>query len=243
MNVIAGASALALMGALIWSATSRTPDPSALFVRATANPSIGTGLATDVTFANSEATNTTPLGDAILGQFATRFIALAQNGLSTTTAADTAADIVPNIPTAAFAERDIPKDSDTSLARVLQYRNDLRIALAPLLNSTTPELDIYAQWIDTGDEQYLKKLSTIAGDYDAAILAAQKVRTPADAVHYQAGILNAMAQFSMALKALSANAKDPIASVTLLRTYNMAEQQMFIAFNSLAMYAAQKATL
>lgn len=242
MNVIAGVSALALMGALIWSAANRTPDSSSLFVRAASHPSLGAESAIDMAMASSSATSTTPLGDAILGQFATRFIALAQNGLATSTAADTAADIVPSIQTPQFNDSDIPKDSDTSLARVIQYRNDLRIALAPLLNNTTPELDIYAQWIDTGDDTYLKKIASIAGDYDAAVLAAQKVRTPADAVHYQVGILNAMAQFSMSLKALSANAKDPIASVTLLRTYNMAEQQMFTAFNALGIYAAQKAT-
>jgi hypothetical protein len=123
----------------------------------------------------------------------------------------------------------------------LHYRDDMRTALAPLLNNTTPELDIYAQWIQTGDDSYLARLGSIAKDYDAAIANAEKVRVPADAVQYQIGVLDAMTQFAAALRALANNAKDPVASITLLRTYNAAEKQMFTAFNSLALYSAQKA--
>lgn len=242
MNAIAGVSAVALVGVLVWGTYHRSPSDTPVFSRpadtGTTLPESDLSFATDAT-----ATSSTPLGDAILDQFATRFIALSQNGLATTTAADTAADITPTVPVHQFADSDIPVDPDTSIQGVIRYRNDLRIALTPLLNNTSPELDIYARWIDTGDDQYLAKLASIASDYDAAIIAASKVKAPADGVHYQAGILNAMSQFSTALKALSANAKDPIASVTLLRTYNMAEQQMFTAFNSLALYSAQKATL
>lgn len=242
MNVIAGVSALALMGALIWSTLHRSPSQTPIFARAAAGSDttvLGDTAGLDEL---ALATSSTPLGDAILDQFASRYIAISQSGVASTSAAQIAADIVPNMPLKEFAEADIPSDPDTSLQRVLQYRNDLRIALEPLLSDTTPELEIYARWIDTGDAQYLTRLSAIAANYDAAIAAAARIRTPRDAVHYQVGILNAMGHFSAALRALSTNAHDPIASVSLLRTYNMAEQEMFTAFNSLALYAAQKAT-
>lgn len=244
MNAIAAVSALVLFGAIAWTSLERYSGTAPAFVRTATAPadgipaegaSLGLGTSTD-------ATSTTPLGDAVLGQFASRFVALSQNGLATDTAAITAADITPTVQAQTFAPANIPTDPDTSLAGVIRYRNDLRIALAPLLNNTSPELDIYARWIDTGDDQYLNQLRSIAHDYASALSAAQKVHTPTDGVQFQVGILNALSSFGAALGALADNAKDPIASVTLLRTYNMAEQQMFTAFNALALYSAQKAT-
>lgn len=242
MNMIAGVSAVVLVAALAWSSLNRGAPETPIFAHPT-----DTNAATDVGgFAQpsaSGATSSTPLGDAVLSQFAARYQALSASGVASDTAATEAADISPSISTTTYAENSIPTETDTSLAAVIRYRNDLRQALSPLLANTTPELDIYAQWINTGDQQYLDELNAIADSYDAAIAQAKNVKTPIDAVHYQAGILNAMAQFSAALRALANNAKDPIASLTLLRTYNMAEQQMFTAFNSLGVYAAQKSSI
>ncbi len=240
MNVIAGISTLVLFGAIAWSSLARGTGSGPVFARGT--DARATLVSSDPDLSPSTAaTSSTPVGDAVLSQFASRFIALSQSGVASDTAATTAADIVPTLTAKAYTENSIPFDTDTSLARVLHYRSDLRTALAPLLNNTTPELDIYAQWIQTGDDQYLARLRQVADDYDAARSAAEKVRVPVDAVTYQIGILNAMSQFSAALRALADNAKDPVASLTLLRTYNMAEQQMFTAFNTLATYSSQKA--
>lgn len=239
MNIIAGFSAFVLTGAIAWSALYRDTPPAPIFVR-----SADTKTVTDVGGflqpTSTEATSSTSLGDAVLSQFAARYQALSASGVSPDTAATQAADIVPTIVSTTYAERDIPTNPDTSLAAVIRYRSDLREALAPLLANTTPELDVFARWIDTGDQQYLNELNAIADSYDTAIAQAKLVKTPIDAVHYQAGILNAMAQFSAALRALANHARDPIASLTLLRTYNMAEQQMFMAFNSLGIYASGK---
>jgi hypothetical protein len=190
--------------------------------------------------ATSSATSSTPLGDAILAQFFSTYTNLSAQGTSPDEAAEVAADIVPRIASRTFSESSVLTRTDTSLTGVLQYRAELREALAPLLNNTSPELDMYARWIDTGDTTYLEKLGAIAQDYDAAILRVEKVRAPADAVQVHSGILNAMSSFATALRALAHNAQDPVASLTLLRTYNMAEQQMFTAFNTLGLYAAAK---
>ncbi|MEN9413558.1 MAG: hypothetical protein RLZZ342_645 [Candidatus Parcubacteria bacterium] len=238
MNVIAGASFVVLCGALAWTALNREPETAPIFARALES------APTDTDFldigATSSATSSTPLGDAILAQFISNYTNLSAQGALPDQVAETAADIVPHIETRTFSESAILTRTDTSLAGILQYRAELREALTPLLNNTTPELDMYAQWIDTGDTTYLDKLSAIARDYDAAILRVEKVRAPADAVQVHAGILNAMSSFATALRALAHNAQDPVASLTLLRTYNMAEQQMFTAFNTLGLYAAAK---
>lgn len=240
MNVIAGASTLVLFGAIAYSSLARGAENQPVFARSVDASATPASVDVDL-ISRSPATSTTPMGDAVLAQFATRFAALSQSGVEASAAADTAADIVPTLSAKTYSRDSIPFDPDTSLQRVLSYRSDLRTALAPLLNNTTPELDIYAQWIQTGDDRYLAQLRQIADDYDRARDAAEKVRVPADGVGFQIGILDALSQFSAALRSLADNAKDPVASLTLLRTYNMAEQKMFTAFNALAVYSSQKA--
>jgi hypothetical protein len=241
MNVIAGASVLILFATIAWSSLARGEGRQQIFARAPVAADTTTILPIDRIASSTNATSSTPVGDAIASEFTSRFVALSQNGVTASTAGELATDILPSLGTKTHSASDIPTDPDTSLSRVLHYRDDMRTALAPLLNNTTPELDIYAQWIQTGDDSYLATLGSIAKDYDAAIANAEKVRVPADAVQYQIGVLDAMTQFAAALRALANNAKDPVASITLLRTYNAAEKQMFTAFNSLALYSAQKA--
>lgn len=238
MNALAGGSFLVLCGALAWAALREEPSTAPVFARAYTQSAAVQELT--LLASTTEATSTTPLGDAILGQFVTRYTTLAARGTGSEDLARTATDIVPRIPATSHDPALLPADPDTSLARVLTYRSELRDALAPLLNNTEPELDIYAQWIDTGDKKYLDRLDAIANDYEKATAQAKNVRVPADAVHLQAGVLDAMSEFSLALRALARNAEDPIASLTLLRTYNAAEQKMFTAFNALGIYAAQK---
>lgn len=238
MNALAGVSFLVLCVALAWAALREEPSTAPVFARAYTQSTMAQESAPLA--GTTAATSTTPLGDAILGQFVTRYTTLAARGADADDLARTATDIVPRIPATSHDAALIPADPDTSLARVLAYRTALRDALAPLLNNTEPELDIYAQWIDTGDRKHLDRLDAIANDYEKAVAQAKVVRTPADAVHLQAGILDAMSEFSLALRALARNAEDPIASLTLLRTYNAAEQKMFTAFNALGIYAAQK---
>lgn len=189
----------------------------------------------------TSGTTTPPsLGDVIAGQFATRYQALVMSGASPDTAAQSAADIVPNIAHRTFTKSDITIDQDTSLATVLKYRDNMREALAPLLNNTTPEFEIYARYVDTRDVQYLDHLSTIAKDYRVAIEQAQRVHVPQDATAYHIAVLNAMSQFAETLDGLVNNAQDSVASISLLRTYNEAEEDMFASFNALGQYAARK---
>lgn len=241
MNAIAGASFLILCAALVRVALREEPSTAPVFARAYTQSLAAEDIA--LIASTTDATSTTPLGDAILEQFVSRYATLAARGTDVNTIARSATDIVPRVPVSSHDPALIPTDADTSLARVLTYRSELRDALAPLLNNTDPELDIYAQWIDTGDKKHLERLDAIADDYEKAVTQARILRVPADAVHLQAGILDAMSEFSLALRALARNAEDPIASLTLLRTFNAAEEKMFTAFNALGIYAASKTQL
>jgi len=240
MGIVAILALCVLLGSIAWSMT-RTED--AVVIRPYA-PSSATTLNsqndTSAFASTTAATSSTPLGDAILANFTSRYTQLAQNGSSQSDAENTAADIQPTIQHQTYAEAGIKIDHNTSLARVLQYRADMRVALAPLLNNSTPELEIYANYINTGSDIYLSQMKSVAQNYQLAAQNAAQVVVPADAVHYQAGVLNAMEEFSAALTALANNSNDPIASIALLRTYNTAEENMLNSFNSLALYSAAK---
>jgi hypothetical protein len=140
----------------------------------------------------------------------------------------------------AFATTDIKTDPDTSYDRMLTYRSDLRVSLAPLLKNTQPEFQIFAEYVQTNDPQYLTQLEAAAANYRAAASSTAKVVVPIDAITYQVGILNAMEEFAATLDAMAAHATDPIASAILLKNYNQAEQDMLTAFNNLATYEKNK---
>lgn len=140
----------------------------------------------------------------------------------------------------AFSASDIKTDPDTSYDRMLEYRTDLRASLAPLLNNTAPEFQIFAEYVQTNDPQYLAQLQAAAGNYRAAASSTAKVVVPIDAVSYQLGILNAMEEFAATLDAMALHATDPFASAILLKNYDQAEQDMLTSFNALATYEKNK---
>ena len=239
MNTLAALSALALLGALSWSAT----HPQTIRYSAPRAAAIERGRADAQTDALAIAlqASSTPLGDAVLSQFAARYQELASQGDVSSSTAASAADIMPEVSYKTYSTADVATDPDVSLQRVIRYRSDLRLALMPLLNSTTPEFEIYARYVDTRNETHLDRLKAVASDYRVEIAQTLKVKAPRDASARHLAILDAMSRFAATLDALADNAKDPIASVALLRAYNEAERSMFTSFDALGRYAAAKA--
>lgn len=139
-----------------------------------------------------------------------------------------------------FTASDIQTDADTSYDRMLAYRNDLRIALEPLLKNQGYELSIFANYIDTADTKHLEALEDIAGNYRAAITSAASVIVPEDAAEHHVDILNALSRFASTIERMSQHADDAFASVALLRTYNENETTLFTSFNTLAGYYKSK---
>lgn len=148
--------------------------------------------------------------------------------------------IDPGITYKTYATTDIKTDTDSSKERVLSYRADLRVALEPLLKNTDNELDLFAQYVETKDPQYLATLRATIANYQLAIANTEKVIAPADAASYHAAILSALSQFSTTLTAMTENATDPIASAVLLKAYTNAQDNMLASFNAIGGYAAQK---
>ena len=198
--------------------------------------------------ASATATSSDPIsaiGPAVLYQLEGAYQQMQQAGVySTTTAAAAAQSLAPyvtaNVSYPTFSASDVKTDSDTSYARMLTYRNDLRTSLAPLLKNTEPEYEIFAYYVDTKDASYLAKLKNVAQEYRDAATLTSKVTAPEDAVTYQVGIQNAMEEFAGTLDAMAAHADDPFASVALLRSYDQAESDMMTSFNALTSYYKSK---
>jgi len=119
---------------------------------------------------------------------------------------------------------------------MLVYRSDLRIALEPLLENQSYELDIFASYIDTGDKTHLVELQRAAEGYHTAIEKVLQVVAPKNALTYQLDILNALSEFEMVLEKMAMYADDPYAAAALLRTFSGAETNILTSFDALAGY-------
>lgn len=140
----------------------------------------------------------------------------------------------------AVAKSDIKTDPDISYSRMLAYRKDLQIALAPLLLNTEPELGIFNRYVQTRDKYNLKVLGEVAERYHKTVSLLTAVTVPQDALDYHLGITNSLSYFATTLDAMIKNADFPMAALALLRTYNTAEAEVYTSFNSLAGYEKRK---
>jgi hypothetical protein len=199
-------------------------------------------LSEQIAAANSDGI--TPLGASVFSQAIIAYDKAMQTASSTQAALDAVqnfgATVRPPVDYRTYASSDVTTVSDTSKDRVLNYRADLRIALEPLLENKHNELELFAQYVDTKDTQYLKDLRAASANYKRAILNTEKVVAPADAASYQAAILTALSEFAATLDALVENAPDPFASAALLHSYLAAQDNMLASFDLIGKYSANK---
>lgn len=189
--------------------------------------------------------STTPIGSAVLDGLVDKYFSLQQQGLYTPevaakTAEKMAQDLQAPLSFHTYKAEDIQTTSDTSYARMLAYRNDLQLSLAPLLKNTEAEYEVFAYYVSTKDRKNLEKLHAAAENYRTAAQATAHVIPPKDALPPHLAVLNSLEEFAAALDALAANADDPFAAVVLLRTYNQAEADVLTSFASLAKYYREK---
>lgn len=145
-----------------------------------------------------------------------------------------------NVSFTTYKAADLKIESDTSYTRMLTYRNDLRIALEPLLKNSAYELSMFANYVESKDEKYLEELKRTVENYREAIAKTAQVVVPNDALEYHLSILNALSQFSETIDRMAKHADDPFASAALLGTYSGSETNLLSSFNSLALYYKSK---
>lgn len=185
------------------------------------------------------------IGENVMGALVGSYVTLAESGSYTPEeggkiAEDIAASLKASVSYLVYSQIDIKIDTDTSYERMLTYRNDLRIALEPLLKNPGYELGLFATYIESRDARYLEQLKETAINYRLAIENAANVVVPEDAASQHVGILNALSEFGAIVERLSKHADDAFASAALLRTYNDSEANLVVSFDSLASYYKSK---
>ena len=244
--ITAAISLVALVAVAGWQITaSIQARNNATSYVATSGSQAATDEASAANSALASEDGTTPVGTSVIDDLVANYMSLQQQGLYTrevgeATAKKMAADLQAPLSYRQYSQGDIQTTADTSYARMIAYRNDLQISLAPLMKNTEPEYEIFAYYVSTKDKKNLEKLQLAAQNYRAAARATLGVVTPKDAIAHQLGILNAMEEFSAALDALVVSADDPFASVVVLRSYNQAEADVLTSFASLAKYYREK---
>jgi hypothetical protein len=136
--------------------------------------------------------------------------------------------------------KDILPSADVSEKAGIAYQQALHGALSPLRENTIPEFEFLARYLETKDPSYLTQMRNVALLYRDAASNTARLIVPSDVVSYHVAIINSLEEFSATLNALATYADDPIGSVSLLRSYNIAEQDVLSTFNALRAYYANK---
>lgn len=139
-------------------------------------------------------------------------------------------------------EMELTKSADTSVERVLEYRADMRDALASLITDDPPEFETFGYYIETGNPERLHELEEAAGRYRKAEKAALAVVVPQDAARLHLRVVNSLGSYANSLDQLILYADDALSTLAVLRTYNDAEREMLYAFDALSDYYVRKVT-
>ncbi|OGG56525.1 hypothetical protein A3D71_03335 [Candidatus Kaiserbacteria bacterium RIFCSPHIGHO2_02_FULL_55_20] len=243
--VSAGISVLALLVVVGWqiSASVRERTAATSYVASSSSP----GASDRDIFAGTELASgtATTIGSGILDTIVSTYLSLHDRGLYTPEVGAKSAEELAktsSVPVSfrTYTAADIPADADSSYARMLAYRHDLQVSLAPLLRNTQPEYEIFAYYVSTKDKKYLEKLQRIAQNYREAASSTALVVPPKEALGQHLDMLNSMNEFAAVLDAQIANVDDPLASAVLLRSYNNSEASVLSSFAALAKYYREK---
>lgn len=137
-------------------------------------------------------------------------------------------------------ENMVRSDPDTSYQRMITYRDTLRTALKPLVENTTPEIDLIGEYEQTGDPSYLVQMHTAAENYRLAASNTLAVIVPSDAVSDDVSVVNSLREFGATLDAFADYATNTVTAAAVLMSYNQAEQDVVTSFSTLAQYFTSK---
>lgn len=257
MVITAGFAVAALIGTVAWQAIRSWREPAEEIRVAITEETKNSGPNNDIRWQRAlegglvddgkggyvlnDPDGLSNIADNVLGTLVGSYVAMKDAGTYTPAqgnriAETVSSDLRANISYRIYGASDIKTEPDTSLSRMLAYRSDLRIALEPLLENQSYELDVFASYIDTGDETRLAELLHAAERYRTATENVLQVVVPENALTHQLDILNALSEFEMVLEKMATYANDPYAAAALLRTFSGAETNMLTSFDALAGY-------
>ena len=196
------------------------------------------------------ATSSDPVayvGDILANEMLRGYAALKENDAYTVDAARSlGSSLGTNVLPVSTAEHislsDISIDADTSRERVLRYRADMREGTAPLISDAPPEIELFAEFLETGNREKLRALETAAARYEQAAENLGAIQVPEDAAQYHVRAVNALKDYGNTLQRLVLFSEQPLPALALLRTYNEAERELLFAFDVLAQYYVRKSS-
>lgn len=203
------------------------------------------GLIGTSTDGDTLATSTLGVAEMISQDFLNNYFLLKESGRYTPElAANVGRSIGENIRAPSrfvvHGENELVKDTDTSAARSLEYRADMREALSVLITDAPPEFETFGLYIETKNPERLRELEAAAERYKKAERALLSITVPQDATSLHLRVVNALGSYADAISQLIRHADEPLDTLALLRTYNDAEREMLYAFDALASYYVRK---
>jgi len=185
------------------------------------------------------------IGDILAEQAVREYISLKQGNSFTAESARAAGatigqNVLPSPLIDQFSIKDVLTTGDTSLARTLSYRADMRDATAPLISDHESEFALFSAYVETRDPDLLDILTRAAQNYEKAAENMSRVEVPVDAAEIHLEAMNAVKKYGNTVERLVLFADKPLASLALLRTYNDVEREMLMAFDALAQYYVRK---
>jgi hypothetical protein len=203
------------------------------------------GLISSTPEGGAVATSTATIGDVISQQLIEGYVSLKESGRFTPEKASQLGESIGESVRAPLqfvqhGEHEIKTDPNTSLERSLQYREDMRGALAGLIYDSLPEFEIFGLYIETKNPERLRELEDAALRYQEAEKATLAVIVPEDAKEIHVRAVNSLGAYADSLRQLIRYANEPLATLAVLRTYNDSEREMLYAFDALASFYVRK---
>ena len=260
MGVLAALSVLALVGVSTWQAKNAFTGPNSEMRAINTSKPLSERASTPFDSTNwqaplpnlaesaqkeADSDGISNIAGNVVATLVDSYSALQENGEDSPEqreriAQDIGASLKAKVTHKTYATSDLKTDADTSYDRMLRYRNDLRIALEPLLKNPEYELKLFATYIETGESANTDQLSMAAENYFDASANVAKVVVPTDALSQHLAILNALSEFGATVEAMASHADDPFAAAALLQTYAGSEKKLFSSFDALATYYRTK---
>ncbi|MBP9668784.1 MAG: hypothetical protein KBE09_00655 [Candidatus Pacebacteria bacterium] len=117
-----------------------------------------------------------------------------------------------------------------------QHEAQVRAMLAPLKAFAEPDIAIYARYVQNKDIAALAEVREHGLAYIKAGEGMMHINPPSDIVDDHLEAANALVYFGATLQKMAERAEDPIAALSLLRTYNQAEQYLGFTIGVLDRY-------
>lgn len=185
--------------------------------------------------------------EAIIERLITRYVSLKQQDVYSPEEGEVLADnlvesLEITVPFVPYTRTTLQTEGVSTTSKRV-YEERMRNALAPLRAFTEPDLAIYARYVQDRNIATLAEVREHGLTYIQSAERVMAINPPADIVDDHVEVANALSYFGATLQKMAERAEDPVAALSLLRTYNQAEQYLGFTIGVLERYYSKASTL